>query len=122
QPSRANYQQRAGRSGRRGNAVATVTAFGSADSHDEHYFTHPDQMIRGPVDDPTLTLDNPEIARRHVTAYLLQRYHQTKLPHIRAEEQPQLFAVLGSVSDFRNPAKVLNRNDLERWMRENEDA
>src|SRR5207249_1463172 len=52
----------------------------------------------------------------------LQRYHQTKLPHIRAEEQPQLFAVLGSVSDFRNPAKVLNRNDLERWMRENEDA
>ena len=47
--------------GRRGNALATVTAFGSADSHDEHYFSHPDQMIRGAVDDPTLTLDNREI-------------------------------------------------------------
>ena len=97
-----------------------MTAFGSADSHDEHYFDEPDLMIRGAVDDPTLTLNSREIARRHVTAFLLQRYHDARLPEIRPDAQPQLFAVLGTVSDFRNPDRTLNRSDLEEWLRSNE--
>ncbi|MGP3955614.1 DEAD/DEAH box helicase [Nonomuraea sp. 3N208] len=119
-PSRANYQQRAGRAGRRGNAVATVLAFGSADTHDDHYFRQPELMIRGEVDDPVLTMDNNEIARRHVTAYLLQRYHQDRLPAIAPDEQPQLFEVLGTVEAFARATSPLNRMDLEEWLRAKE--
>ena len=120
-PSRANYQQRAGRAGRRGNAVATVLAFGSADTHDDHYFRNPGQMIRGEVTDPSLTMDNDEIARRHVTAYLLQRYHQDRLPDIDPDDQPQLFEVLGTVEEFTATSSPLNRADLEDWLNAGQD-
>ena len=121
-PSRANYQQRAGRAGRRGNAVATVLAFGSADTHDDHYFRNPDKMIRGTVVDPRLTLDNDEIARRHVTAYLLQRYNQDRLPDIDPDSQPQLFEVLGTVEAFTKATSPLSRPNLEEWLKANQDA
>ena len=115
-PGRANYQQRSGRAGRRGNAVATVVAFGSADSHDEHYFTNPDGMIRGDVVDPKLTLDNRDIVRRHILAFLLQCYHQDRIPRLDPDHKHDLFSVLGTVAEFREPSSVLNRQDFAEWL------
>lgn len=121
-PARANYQQRSGRAGRRGDSVATVTAFGSADSHDEHYFSHPDQMIRGQVDDPTLALDNHEIAQRHIIAFLLQLYYLARLPSSDSKAPHSLFEVLGTVADFKGSSSILNRNDLAQWLKTEENS
>lgn len=119
-PGRANYQQRSGRAGRRGNAVATVVAFGSSDSHDEHYFAEPAGMIAGDVVDPKLTLDNSDIARRHVRAFLLQNYHQDRLPSIDPAQPHDLFSVLGTVAGFRSGESVLNIHDFAAWLAANE--
>ena len=120
-PSRANYQQRAGRAGRRGNAVATVIAFGSADTHDDYYFREPKEMISGDVADPMLTMNNVDIARRHMTAFLLQRYHQDRVQIFDPETmRANLFEVLGSVTDFLSETATLNRADFEKWLGANE--
>src|SRR6266478_20328 len=88
--------------------------------HDEDYFAQPDGMIRGDVVDPKLTLDNKEITRRHIRAFLLQNYHQDRLPEVDATQPHDLFSVLGSVSGFRSQKAILNIHDFEDWLCDNE--
>lgn len=120
-PSRANYQQRSGRAGRRGNAVASVVAFGSSDTHDDHYFRNSAEMISGDVIDPVLTMDNKDIVHRHITAFLLQQYHRDKLPVTTPEqENRQLFEVLGTVTQFTGNQALLTRDGFETWLLQNQ--
>jgi ATP-dependent helicase YprA (DUF1998 family) len=118
-PSRANYQQRAGRAGRRANTVASVLAYSGSDTHDEHFFSHPAEMIKGPVVDPRLSLDNREIAERHINAFLLQSYLQSKTSLEPTDQTAQLFSTLGTVSQFKLPGHELNRTDLEAFLFDN---
>lgn len=63
-PMRFNYQQRAGRAGRRGQAFAIVLTLCRGNSHDEFYYQHPEKITGDPPPVPFLSMSQVEIVQR----------------------------------------------------------
>src|SRR5207248_8078999 len=101
-PTVANYQQRAGRAGRRGSALATVLSFAQFRSHDQYYFAHPPEIVSHPPRVPALYLKNEVFARRHVRSLLLQSFFYQLSRKRSAAQSSNLFEAWGTVADFIN--------------------
>ena len=72
-PQRFNYQQRVGRSGRRGQAYSAILTFCRGRSHDEFYFNHPHKITGDPPPTPFLAMQQKRIVKRLIAKEVLRQ-------------------------------------------------
>jgi len=82
-PTPANYDQRAGRAGRR-QRIATVMVYCGKTAHDLYYYDNPPEMIRGEIQAPRFSLSNLPLIQKHLhslwTTTLQQQLKESDQP------------------------------------------
>ncbi|MEM9025228.1 MAG: helicase C-terminal domain-containing protein, partial [Bacteroidota bacterium] len=105
-PVPANYVQRSGRAGRKGQGALILTFCSSFSDHDQYYFQHQSEMVSGKVAPQQLDLQNEDLLRSHLHALYLEHCGITAL-------NKSLTEVIDLTQDPELPLKPLIKQQLQ---------
>ncbi len=72
-PTPANYAQRSGRAGRKGDPALVITYCLAGSGHDQYFFHHQREMVSGEVQPPRIDLTSEDLATAHLHSLWLAK-------------------------------------------------
>lgn len=113
-PSLANYRQRVGRAGRRGQGFALALTYAKPNPLDRETFRDPVAYLSRRIEAPKVTLDSRRIVQRHVNALLLAEWFRQANGEALKTKIGEFFGCSAGVGGKREPESASIR--FQKWV------
>ncbi|MDC2888711.1 helicase-related protein [Psychrosphaera algicola] len=120
-PERFNYQQRAGRAGRKKQAFSAALTYCRGQTHDRIHFEHPEEMTSGIPPQPSISVSEDQniLAERLINKEVLRRAFQAVgLTWTAFNSQPDTHGEMGIVQDYIDNVDD-RRSNVAAWLDNN---